>query len=146
MSAPPRAFYEENSPVTRLFPNFREVEEEYAARVGFWPCFHIIGLRASVVEDHPWVAQSLVAAFEEARKLAAERRQTLADATPWILEEFEHAARLFGSHWQDHGVEPNRSAIATLCEEAYAQGIIPSLVSPSSVFADFERAVAAGSA
>ena len=143
MSNPPRAFHAENSPITRLFPDFREVEEKYASRVGFWPCFHIIGLRAGIVEQHPWVARSLFDAFEEARRLAAERRHLLSDTTPWILEEFERAPHLLGPHWQDYGVEPNRAAVAVLCDEAHAQGITRNRVDPAQVFADFEKVLAA---
>ena len=140
----PGRFYGANSPIVRLFPDFRRVEEAYAARVGFWPCFHLVGLRANVVEEHPWVASSLFAAFDSAQKLAAQRRFLLADTSPWLLDELERMERLLGPHWQAHGIEPNRAAITTFCDEMFAQGIIDRPIDPASVFADFERAFANG--
>ncbi|HUG13582.1 MAG TPA: hypothetical protein VMM78_01075 [Thermomicrobiales bacterium] len=142
MSQPPRSFYEAGSPLARLLPNFREVEEAYAARIGFLPPFHIVGLRASVVDEHPWVVRSLFNAFDAAQKLAAERRLNLADVAPWVLEELESAERTLGPDWQTHGVEPNRAAIATFCHEMHSQGIIDTAIDPVTVFADFERAMA----
>lgn len=144
VSTPPSGFYEADSPIVRLLPNYREVEQEYAARVGFWPGFHIVGLRASVIEQHPGIVRSLFDAFDSSQKLAAQRRLTLADTSPWLLEELEEMPRILGPQWQDHGLEPNRAMVKTFVNEIYAQGIISTPVDPAAVFADFERTMAAG--
>lgn len=141
MSQPPTGFYEADSPIRRLLPDYRDVEAAYAARVGFWPPFHIIGLRASVVREYPWVARSLYTAFDESQQLAASRRLTLADTSPWLLDDLEHVSRIISPDWQRHGVEPNRAAIATFCHEMFAQGIIEVELDPTKVFATFEQLV-----
>lgn len=144
MSQPPGVFYETDSPVVRLLQDFRAVEAEYAARVGFWPYFHIVGLRTSVADEHPWVVRSLFNAFDQSQKLAAQRRLMLADSAPWLLEELESVAGILGPGWQAHSVEPNRAATTTFCDEMHAQGIISTPIDPATVFADFERAMSAG--
>jgi 4,5-dihydroxyphthalate decarboxylase len=146
MSQPPQGFYEVDSPLRRLLADFREVEAAYAARVGYWPPFHIIGLRASVAHEHPWIVRSLYNAFDAAQKLAATRRLTLADTSPWLLDDLEHVARTLGPDWQSHGVAPNRAAIATFCQEMFAQGIINVEIDPALVFATFEQAMTADEA
>jgi 4,5-dihydroxyphthalate decarboxylase len=144
VSQPPRGFAEPDGPIVRLFPNYRDVEADYAARVGFWPCFHIIGLRADVVAQHPWVTRSLFDAFDRAQKLAAERRLSLADASPWLLAELEQTERLLGPDWQAHGIAPNKMAVATFCDEMFAQGLLNRPIDPRRVFAEYERAAATG--
>ncbi len=90
---PPRAFHEPGSQIVRLMPNFRQVEQEYARRLGFYPAHHIIALRRQVLEQEPWVARSLYQAFEQSRIQAQENRRFLADTTPWLLADIEEACR-----------------------------------------------------
>jgi len=136
---PPRRSHEPNSPIVRLFPNFREVEQAYARRVGFYPGFHILAVRRGVLERDPWVAHSLYQAFEQARKKAQADRRWLADTSPWLLADFEEAAALFGSDWQPNGVEANLTMIQALCDEEYAQGLISKPLDSTTVFAEFEK-------
>lgn len=141
MSQPPRAFYQANSPIRRLLRDYRQVEAAYAARVGFWPPFHIIGLRTSVAHAHPWLMRELFTAFDASQKLAAARRLNLADTAPWLLDDLEAVAEALGSDWQRHGVAPNRAAIATFCEEMHIQGLIGDAIDPALLFAEFEAAM-----
>jgi 4,5-dihydroxyphthalate decarboxylase len=140
MSQPPHGFYQPKSPIRRLLRDFRQVEAAYAARVGFWPPFHIIGVRASVAHEHPWLVRSLFTAFDASQKLAAAWRLTLADTSPWLLDDLEQVAQTLGPDWQSHGVAPNRPAIAAFCEEMHAQGLIDVDINPALVFAAFETA------
>lgn len=142
VSQPPEPFFSDTPEIVRLFPDYRAVEEAYAARVGFWPVFHIVGLRASVAEEHPWAVRSLFEAFDTAQKLDAERRRSLGDTSPWLMAELEQLPGLLGPDWQAHGVEPNRAAIAAFSEEMHAQGMLKSPIAPADVFAEFERLMA----
>jgi 4,5-dihydroxyphthalate decarboxylase len=136
---PPMVFSEPDSPVVRLYPNYREVEEAYAARTGIYPCHHILGVRARVVEQHPWVAQSLFDAFEAARLQSERRCQLMLDTAPWLQEELERLHQILGPDWQAHGVEPNRAMIATFADELYQQGVLADSIDPSRIFARFEE-------
>ena len=136
---PPKRFHEPNSPLVRLFPNYREVEQAYARRVGFYPAHHILALRRQTFEQHPWVARSLYTAIEESRIQWQENRRWLADTTPWLLADIEDASELFGHDWQPNGIEPNRKMIQTLCDEELAQGLILAPLEATTVFAEFEQ-------
>lgn len=140
---PPRGFYEPDAPVVRLLPDYRNAEEEHARRVGFCPGHHVVGVRASVLENDPWIAGSLFQAFETSRKLTEGRRLALADTTPWLLADLERTAGILGPDWQAGGVEPNRAMIATFCAEMHAQGIIGQRLDPDDVFQEFLRLSAA---
>jgi 4,5-dihydroxyphthalate decarboxylase len=136
---PPRNFYEPDSPVVRLLPDYQRAEEEYARRVGFCPTHHILGVRASVLEEDPWIAGSLFRAFEEARKLTEERRWVLTDASPWLLPDLERTAEILGRDWQANGVSGNEAVIETFCAELHAQGITGQRIALEAVFAEFQR-------
>lgn len=140
---PPQIFSDPDSPIVRLFPDYRPVEEAYARQVGYCPGHHIIGVRASVLKDDPWIAQSLFDAFEQARKLTEERRWVLTDTTPWLLADLDRTMEILGPDWQASGVMPNQPMIADFCSEIYAQGIIPQPVEPDQVFAEFLNLTAA---
>lgn len=139
---PPQVMAEPDSPVRRLFQNYRDSEEEYAARVGFYPAHHILGLKRSFAEEHPHAVRSIFNAFEEARKLSERRSLLLMDTGPWLLEELEQINRILGPDWQAHGVEPNRTMAAAFASELHAQGIIATPVDPTRMFADFEGLMA----
>lgn len=47
---PPRGFYERDSPIVRLFPDYRRAEREYFHRTGLFPVIHILGLRRETFE------------------------------------------------------------------------------------------------
>ncbi len=136
---PPRVFHEPGSQIVRLIPNYRQVEQDYARRLGFYPAHHIIALRRQVVERDPWVARSLYQAFERSRLQAQENRRFLADTTPWLLADLEQSTELLSADWQANGVEPNLRMIETMCQEELAQGLIAQPLDSRAVFAEFER-------
>src|SRR5437870_10173790 len=66
----PRPFLKGDKRVQRLFPNYKEVETGYFRRTGIFPIMHVTVVRSEIIDKHPWVAASLVQAFEEAKRIA----------------------------------------------------------------------------
>ncbi len=135
---PPKGFYEPNSPIVRLIPDYRRAEQEYFKRTGIYPAHHIIGLRRSTFEQDPQVAVSLYQTLDRARQLWQQRRLFMAELTPWTLTDIEETAALMGTDWQPSGVSANRKVIAALCEEELAQGLVDRPIDPTTVFAEFD--------
>lgn len=138
---PPEGFYGPRSPIRRLIPDWVGAEKTYLARVGYIPAHHVMGVKRSLFEQHPWVVKSLFDAFDRSKRVWQENRLELTDTTPWILAEIEEARKLVGDDWQPYGLVPNRAVIAALCEEQYAQGLIEKPFDPALAFIDFERLV-----
>jgi 4,5-dihydroxyphthalate decarboxylase len=136
---PPAGFYEPNSPIVRVYPDYPRVEREYYRRTGLYPPQHIIGMRREVFERHPWVAANLYQALERSRLLWQRRCAAWAEGTPWYLAELEDVSALFGRDWQPNGVGANRAAIQAFCDEEFAQGLIPEPMDGARLFADFEQ-------
>jgi 4,5-dihydroxyphthalate decarboxylase len=59
----PTALLDGSGRVRRLFPNYREVEQEYYRRTGFFPIMHLVVIQRGLYQKHPWVAASLFQAF-----------------------------------------------------------------------------------
>ena len=137
--APPQGYHEPNSPIARMFPDYRRVEREYYMRTGIYPAHHIVVLRRTTFEQAPWVARRLYSVLEKTKRLWQERRKGLAETTPWMEDEFEQTERTFGADWNPCGVEPNRRLIETLCNEEFDQGLLGRRLHPAEVFAEFGR-------
>jgi len=135
---PPKGFYEADSPIIRLFPDYREVEREYYRRTKLYPAHHIIGLRRDLFERDRTLAVLLYETLDRARLYWQRQRLHLAELTPWTLAEIEETMAHLGADWQPSGVSPNRRVIEALCEEEYAQGLVDRPLDPSVVFEEFD--------
>ena len=62
-----KPFVAKDKRVARLFPDLKAEEIAYYKKTGIFPIMHVMGLRQSLVEQHPWVAVNLFRAFEEAK-------------------------------------------------------------------------------
>jgi 4,5-dihydroxyphthalate decarboxylase len=136
---PPVGFYEPESPVRRLYPDFARVEQAYFERSGIYPGHHVLVLRRSLVDAHPEVVGSVYSAFDEARTATEANFRAVAETLPWLLAELEQDTRLMGQDLHPYGVEPNRRMIEAFCEEQFAQGLVQKRLDPSFAFAEFEE-------
>jgi 4,5-dihydroxyphthalate decarboxylase len=136
---PPAGFYEPESPIVRLIPDYRRAEQEYGRRTGFYPAHHIIGIRRELFEREPWVARSLFLAFDESKSRWQAERYYLAETAPWLMAEMEESVAIWGENWQPNGVEANRTMTRTLCDELDAQGLLAKPLPEASVFSEFEQ-------
>ena len=125
-SLPPQSFYDGNPNVTRLIPDFEEVERAYFGETGIFPIMHTIAIKRDITERHPWVAANLFGAFAAARDRSVDR---LRDVTishfpyPWNFAGSERAGRLFGRDIWPYGIEPNRKTLEPFLVYCREQGI-----------------------
>ncbi len=132
--------YSPRSPrVRRLFPNFRQVEQDYYRKTGVFPIMHTVCMKTSLYEKHPWIAQSLYQAFRKSRDEAIRRlhdTNALRISLPWVVAEAEESEALFadGDFWP-YGIEPNRKTIQTLIDYLKQQGLLERDVKLEELFA-----------
>lgn len=122
----PRPFAQGAPEVRRLFDDPRTVEETYARETGIFPIMHVVVIRPDVHERHPWIARTLVSAFERAKDLAEERIVETAaprDMLPWLYAEVEHTRTLLGPDPWPYGVEANRTPLEVFLRYAHEQGL-----------------------
>ncbi len=134
----PSCFVERAPHVGRLFPDYRNVEKAYYKKTGIFPIMHLIGLRKSLAERHPWLATSLYKAFVEAKAYAMKEVReinALPVTLPWLEAETLETMELMGEDFWRYGVEENRKEIETLARYSYEQGLVKKRLSVEDLFA-----------
>jgi 4,5-dihydroxyphthalate decarboxylase len=134
----PACFTQRHEKVARLFPNYREAERDYYRRTRIFPTMHVIGIRRSLAEAHPWLPVSVFKAFAEAkRRCMPELAQIgfLYTTLPWSVAEFEDTIALMGEDYWPYGVKPNLQTIETFARYHHAQGLSQEPLSPKDLFA-----------
>jgi 4,5-dihydroxyphthalate decarboxylase len=133
------ALFQSGSPrVMRLFPNYKEVEQDYYRRTRIFPIMHTVVVRDDVYREHPWVAQSLYKAFREARDLAVNGlydTDALRLSLPWLISYVEETWQVFGKDFWSYGLESNRPTLEAIGLYVHEQGFSPRAVRPEELFA-----------
>lgn len=112
--------------VTRLFPNYRDLEVDYFRRTGIFPIMHTTAIKQEVVDKYPWVPINLMQAFE-ASKRAAYQRMENPRIVPlaWFRHFLEEQEDILGKDPWLYGLgEVNRKALETLMQYSQEQGLI----------------------
>jgi 4,5-dihydroxyphthalate decarboxylase len=124
----PSVFQRPDGSVRRLFPEPGVAEREYYRRHGIFPIMHTVAIKRSILEENPWVAQTLNQAFIAAKQLAdADLRETAAQpiGLPFIMEHVGETVKLMGEDFWPYGLEANRKTLEALGRYAHRQGLIP---------------------
>ena len=124
--------------VARLFPNFRQEEVAFYRKTGIFPIMHVMGIRRSVLEKHPWIAINLFHAFDAA-KSAAMKRLTNPRVVPlaWYREAWEEQEEILGVDPWEYGLSPrNTTNLETLITYAHEQGLISRKLGLDELFID----------
>lgn len=130
----PDGFFEPGSGLRHLLPDYRAAELAYLRAVGYVPGMHLLGLKAPLAAEHPWLADELSELVDESQRVWRDKRRKYADTSPWIIEELERAARDLPPGWDRSGLEANAAMIAGFAEELHVQGILPRQLSPAELF------------
>jgi 4,5-dihydroxyphthalate decarboxylase len=134
----PAGLQERPPRVVRLFPNYKEVEQDYYRRTRIFPIMHTVVIREDVYKENPWVAGSIYRAFCQARDLAVNflyDTDALRLSLPWLIDHVEETRRAFGEDYWAYGLEPNRPTLAALGQYVFEQALAPRPVSPDELFA-----------
>jgi 4,5-dihydroxyphthalate decarboxylase len=133
----PKLFLDGSSAMSRLFPNFKEVERDYYQRTKILPIMHTVVVREDVHREHPWVAKSMYKAFSEAKAIAVDGlydTDALRVALPWLIDHVEENWRVFGKDFWAYGVEPNRATWEAIGRFVHEQSLAPRIVTPEELF------------
>jgi 4,5-dihydroxyphthalate decarboxylase len=134
----PRCFIEGADHVGRLFPDFRRAEREYFARTRIFPIMHVVGIRATLLERHPWLAASVFKAFLAAKRVAEADLAEVAAlkvTLPWLAAEYAETVALMGRDFWSYGVAGNEAALETFARYHAAQGLSPRPLTLGELFA-----------
>lgn len=110
----------------RLFADHKAVEQDYWRRTGIFPIMHVTVVRREIVERHPWIVGSLVAAFEKAKAIAFERVENpRVVPLAWWADAWEEQRRVLGPDPWAYGLsEANRRNLEALVRYTRMQGLV----------------------
>jgi 4,5-dihydroxyphthalate decarboxylase len=118
-----------------LFDDPYAEERAYAARTRLFPIMHLVAVRRELLAAHPWLANELVTAFEEAKQAAYRRA-----ANPrWLpLAWGEHALarqrEVLGEDPWSYGLAENLPTLDTALRYCHEQGLLERPVPAADLF------------
>jgi 4,5-dihydroxyphthalate decarboxylase len=120
-----------------LFRDPVAAARDYYKRTGIFPIMHLIGVRGTLAEKHPWLPAAVFKAFEQSKAMALE---ALSDTSatkvtlPFLEETLKATRDLMGEDYWAYGVEANRKTLEAFLRHHHAQGLSPRLVKVEELF------------
>jgi 4,5-dihydroxyphthalate decarboxylase len=133
----PSSFQNGEDHIQLLFPNTRQAEQAYYKKTGLFPIMHLIGIRKTLAEQHPWLATSIYKAFCEAKALAMidlRDVNALMVTLPWLVAETKETAAIMGEDFWKYGVAENLPEIEALTTYIHEQGLADRKVKVEELF------------
>ncbi len=124
--------------VGRLFEDYQAEELAYYKRTEIFPIMHVTAIRKEIVDEHPWVAMSLMRAFE-ASKQASYARLENPRIVPlaWYRHYLDEERALFGPDPWEYGLgERNRHNLETAIMYSHDCGLIGRRLDIDEIFID----------
>ncbi len=127
--------------VARLFPDSKAEEIAYYKKTGIFPIMHVVGLKQSLAEEHPWLAINLFRAFNEAKTIAMRRMQNPRIVPlAWYRAAWEEQERVLGPDPWEYGLtDKNRKNLETLVGYSHEQGLIKQRLTLDELFLNIDQ-------
>lgn len=112
--------------IGRLFEDFQSAEADYYRTTGIFPIMHVVVVRRTLHERHPWIARSLTKAFDAALEVAytdLAQRNALKVMLPWLARHLDETIGVLGPRYWDYGLEANRHVLETFSRYSHEQGL-----------------------
>ena len=138
ISARAPSCFERRSPhIVRMFPDYRSAEKDYYAKRRLFPIMHMLGLRRSLAEQHPWLPSSLFKAFLQAKQRCLSRisdQAALQVSVPWIMADIEECKALMGEDYWRYGFRENLPELERITRWSFEHGLSDRQLKPEELF------------
>ncbi|MCW3836996.1 ABC transporter substrate-binding protein [Sphingomonas canadensis] len=116
----------------------------YYRRREIFPIMHILGVRRTIAEAHPWLPGAVFKAFAEAKNLCLERlleTSACKITMPFADERLHHDMALMGRDFWTYGIDGNRHVLDDFLAQHHRQGLSSRRVTIEELFhpATFEQ-------
>jgi 4,5-dihydroxyphthalate decarboxylase len=136
MPHPPKVVTEAGTGIRRLFRDAKGEEIKYFRKNGYYPIMHIIALKQELADREPGIAKTLLALFEEAKKMY---RGYYDDPNwsqmAWGRHYYEEERELLGDDPWPLGIKKNRANLERFLEYSLDQGLIDRKMEVDELFA-----------
>jgi 4,5-dihydroxyphthalate decarboxylase len=120
-----------------LFRDPVAAAKDYYQRTKIFPIMHLIGVRRTLAEKHPWLPAAVLKAFEQSKAAAmAHLWDTSATKVtmPFIEERVAETRALMGDDYWPYGFEPNRKTLEVFLRHHHSQGLSLRLLKAEELF------------
>jgi len=133
--APTGGWQEVEADYPDLLPNAAELEADYYARTGIYPMHGTIVVKDAVLAEHPWIAQSIYKAFDQAKQEWLARLDA-GQATTDGDKKYLALRKIVGHDPLPYGLQENLKTIEALEATAFKQGLTPRRMKIEELFVD----------
>ena len=136
MPQTPPAMIAGDTRIGRLFPDYVKRELTYFQNTGLFPIMHVTAVSTELLKREPWVAASLMQAFEAAKREAYLRLSNVR-LVPlvWFGAQYEEDRQIFGDDPWPYGLgDLNRRNLETIIRYTHEQGLTRQLRSVDDLF------------
>jgi 4,5-dihydroxyphthalate decarboxylase len=133
----PSCFDQGHPKVSWLYPDPRVAAMAWFAKRRIFPIMHLLGIRRTLVDQHPWLPAAVTKAFEQSKAIALTRLvdvSALKVTLPFVEEELRTARKLMGEDFWSYGLAPNRGLLEYFLAQHHAQGLSPRALRPEELF------------
>ncbi|HET7525411.1 MAG TPA: ABC transporter substrate-binding protein [Burkholderiaceae bacterium] len=123
---PPAGTAARNPQVRWLFDDPTAAAKDWYRRTGIFPIMHVVGVRRTLVNRHPWLPAAVLKAFGQAKALALD---ALADTSatkvtlPFVEEQLKAARETLGDDFWSYGVAGNEATLRAFLRHHHLQGL-----------------------
>ncbi|MGT2509885.1 ABC transporter substrate-binding protein [Cupriavidus basilensis] len=134
---PPGATALRNENIAWLFDDPTAEAKDYFRRTGVFPIMHVVGVRKTLAQAHPWLPGAVFKAFSQSKDHALEQ---LSDTSatkvtmPFVEEMLKAARETLGEDYWSYGVQANRRTLETFVRHHHGQGLSERLVPVEDIF------------
>ncbi|MEA3126260.1 MAG: 4,5-dihydroxyphthalate decarboxylase [Caballeronia sp.] len=133
----PRPPSGKNPDVGWLFSDPTEEAKGYYRRTKVFRIMHVVEIRKTLVEAHPWLPAAVLKAFEHSKRIALERLSGTSATKvtlPFVEEQLKAARELLGDdHWS-YGIKPNLNTLGTFLRHHRSQDLSKRQLTVQEVF------------
>jgi 4,5-dihydroxyphthalate decarboxylase len=120
-----------------LYPDPAAAATAWYRRTRIFPIMHILGIRRTLAERHPWLPVAAMKAFEQAKARALEKLGDVAASKvtlPFLDEHLHAVRRLMGDDFWPYGLDANRHVLEVFLRRHHAEGLSPRVLAPEELF------------
>jgi len=123
--------------VGRLFPDYRNEEKSYFKKTGIFPIMHTLVVNEELYNEHPWVAESMYKAFDQAKNWCLDQMKfsgTMRYTLPWLFADIDEMTEVFGTDPWAYGLEQNRPTLEALVSYLHDQKFLAEKIAIDDMF------------
>ena len=133
----PSCFERGHPHVGWLYPDPAAAAAAWYRKTRLFPIMHLVGIRRTLAERHPFLPAAVAKAFAAA-KVVALAKLTDTSATkvtlPFVEEQLRAARELLGEDFWSYGLAANRHVLAAFLDAHHAQGLSARRLQPEELF------------